>query len=91
MNPVDFCLIFPIVFIFLKLFWTEYDNVTSGNNCFVINSIKMKMSASGCNIYNLKINTSSWAIGWHLWVLRQTIDSAATDNQWSAFILKIHM
>ena len=50
MNPVYFCLIFPIIFIFLKLFRSVQYNITGGNNRFVTYIVKMKMSTTSSDI-----------------------------------------
>ena len=59
MNPVYFCLIFSIIFIFLKFFRSVKYKVTGRNNRFVIYIIKMEMYTTSSDIYNLIIQTSS--------------------------------
>ena len=49
------------------------------------------MSKPGRDIDNLIIQTSLWAVGWHLRIVAQTIDAAASDDERAAFVLEIQM
>ena len=53
--------------------------------------IKMEMSTTSSDIYNLIIQTSSWTVGGKLGKAGKTISTTASYNQWTTFVFKIHM
>ena len=81
-NPVYFCFIFSVIFIFLKFFRPVQYNVAGWNNRFVICIIKMKMPTTSSDIYNLIIQTSPWTIGRKFGMSGKTV-SATGYSVWS--------
>ena len=91
MNPVYFCLIFSIIFIFLKFLRSVQHNIAGGNNRFVIYIVKMKMPTTSSDIDDLIIQASLWTVGWQFWIAGKAISATASYNQWTTFVFEIHV
>lgn len=70
MDPIHFCFIFSIVFIFLQFLWPVQDNISCVDNGFVLGFVKVKMNLPGCNIDDLIVQPALGAVGGELGMIR---------------------